>query len=195
MKRVVVFSLLVGVFLTVDARVGARPLPNAGAGQDAETAQSNKGQPTGSKFTPAERRSMVSLHNAARAAVGVSPLTWSPELATFAQKWATQLARTNCVAQQRPASGEWKELYGSGVYGGKGPAAGPAEAFAMWERSKKFYQGQPVSASDLRAANYTQLVWSATTQFGCGKAVCSDGTVIVICNYDPKGNVVGEKPY
>ena len=56
-------------------------------------------------------------------------------------------------------------------------------------------RGQPVSATDLRAANYTQLVWGATKQFGCGKAVCKDGTVIVICNYDPKGNVVGEKPY
>jgi hypothetical protein len=29
---------------------------------------------------------------------------------------------------------------------------------------------------------------------GCGEAVC-DTTLIVACNYDPRGNVLGRKPY
>jgi pathogenesis-related protein 1 len=189
---VLIFAVLAAVILTVDARVGARPR----ADQDEAAARAEKGgQGTGSKFTAADRKAMVTSHNAARSAVGVAPLKWSRELAAFAQKWADHIASTNCVAQHRPGNAEWPRPYGEEVYGGKGPTAGPAEAFTMWESSKKFYNGQPVSATDLRAANYTQLVWSTTTQVGCGKAVCKDGTVIVICNYDPKGNIVGQKPY
>jgi len=200
MKRLFAFAILVAALLSLGARAGALPRPLTGqqgntTSDENDDSAAKKGQPTGSKFTPAERKTMLSLHNQARSAVGVAPLTWSPELAAYAQKWADHLATTNGTAQHRPFSGEWKELYGEGVYGGKASTAGVDEAFTMWERSKRFYHGEPVSASDLRAANYTQLVWSTTTQFGCGKATAKDGTVIIICNYDPQGNVVGQKPY
>jgi pathogenesis-related protein 1 len=193
MKRVFLFALLFAVFLTVDARAGVPGQDKTGD----DTDQANKGKPTGSKFAPAERKTMLQLHNAERSSVGVAPLTWSPDLAAYAQKWADNLAATGTTPQHRPTSGEWKELYGEGVYGGFGANAGVNDAFANWMASKKFYKGQPVSASDLRAANYTQLVWGASTQIGCGKAISKDSnkTLIIICNYDPKGNVVGQKPY
>jgi pathogenesis-related protein 1 len=193
MQRLLVFAVLCALFLTVDARAGVPGQETA----DDDTAQNKGAKPTGSKFTSAERRTMMQLHNAERSSVGVPPLKWSPELATYAQKWADHLASTGTTPQHRPATGEWKELYGEGVYGGFGPNAGVNDAFTNWMASKKFYKGQPVSASDLRAANYTQLVWSTSTQIGCGKAISKDrnSTVIIICNYDPKGNMVGQKPY
>jgi len=191
MKRLLVFATLLAALLTLDARAN---LQNKAGDSDDDTARAAK-QPTGSKFTPAERKTMLQLHNKERASVGVDALAWSPDLAAYAQKWADHLVATNSTAQHRPSSGEWKELYGEGVYGGLGPNAGVADAFANWMSSKKFYRGQPVSASDLRAANYTQLVWSTTTRIGCGKAVAKDGTIVVICNYDPMGNMVGQKPY
>ncbi|MDH3976346.1 MAG: hypothetical protein OEV42_18935 [Deltaproteobacteria bacterium] len=42
--------------------------------------------------------------------------------------------------------------------------------------------------------NYTQVIWKKTRPAGCAKALCS-GSALVVCNYDPPGNVVGEKPY
>ena len=42
--------------------------------------------------------------------------------------------------------------------------------------------------------HYTQVVWANTLSVGCGVAVCPTGT-IVVCNYAPPGNYVGEKPY
>jgi hypothetical protein len=28
-----------------------------------------------------------------------------------------------------------------------------------------------------------------------GKAVCKNGATIIVANYDPRGNMMGEKPY
>ena len=46
------------------------------------------------------------------------------------------------------------------------------------------------------------LVWRDTRRVGCGVAACTSGSpfrakdwTLVVCNYDPPGNVVGEKPY
>ncbi|MEY3405870.1 MAG: hypothetical protein RL161_1300, partial [Bacteroidota bacterium] len=38
-------------------------------------------------------------------------------------------------------------------------------------------------------------VWSQTTHVGMAKAVCKDGSVLVVANYDPPGNYIGQKPY
>jgi hypothetical protein len=46
--------------------------------------------------------------------------------------------------------------------------------------------------------HYTQVVWRASTQIGCGVTSCGSGFRMqteVICNYAPAGNFVGEKPY
>ena len=36
---------------------------------------------------------------------------------------------------------------------------------------------------------FTQLVWATTTHVGCGKARSSNGKVIVVAYYYPRGNV------
>ena len=97
MNRLLVFAVLLAALLAVDARAGVQDQGKTG-GADEETARAEKGgQPTGSKFAPAERRTMMKLHNEERTSVGVSPLTWSPDLAAYAQKWADHLASTNAT--------------------------------------------------------------------------------------------------
>ena len=51
-------------------------------------------------------------------------------------------------------------------------------------------------------SHYTQAVWRATTQLGCGAALCDDllgtGTGAAtyhVCLYDPVGNVIGQAQY
>ena len=36
---------------------------------------------------------------------------------------------------------------------------------------------------------FTQMVWAASQTFGCGKARSSNGKVIVVAYYYPKGNI------
>ena len=70
-----------------------------------------------------------------------------------------------------------------------------ADAVTAWESEKKYYHGQTLNSSNwYDSGHYTQIVWKDTEQIGCAKAEC-DGNIIVVCNYNPPGNVLGQKPY
>ena len=45
------------------------------------------------------------------------------------------------------------------------------------------------------SAHYTQMVWGKSTMVGFGLATTKDGKTVVVANYNPRGNVEGEKPY
>src|SRR4051794_38956705 len=62
---------------------------------------------------------------------------------------------------------------------------------------KSYEPGTPIPRpEDFRAGHYTQMVWKA---IGAGKAIIQEserkGWRVVVCDYDPPGNVAGEKPY
>jgi hypothetical protein len=48
-----------------------------------------------SALSAKEAVELVAYHNKARRDVGVAPVRWSPVLATIAQQWADELARTD----------------------------------------------------------------------------------------------------
>ncbi|NET40232.1 MAG: hypothetical protein F6K19_51255 [Cyanothece sp. SIO1E1] len=43
--------------------------------------------------------------------------------------------------------------------------------------------------------HYTQVVWRRTNKLGCGIADHRRLGKIVVCNYDPPGNFLGQRPY
>jgi pathogenesis-related protein 1 len=149
---------------------------------------------TGSRLTPEEIQNLITLHTNIRAEVKAEPLTWSKELATYAQKWADHLAATKCDLAHRPLSGEWKQIYGENLFTGSAKFFTVADAVKLWESEKKNYKGQAISSGTANSGHYTQLVWKSAKQVGCGKAVCK-GNLIVVCNYDPPGNIAGQLPY
>ena len=162
-------------------------------------AQSNKiaiAYPSmGSRLSLKEVQQLVSLHNKVRADVGVGPVTWSKELAIYAQEWANHLASTNCSLQHRPPSGKWKREYGENLFMGTVGYFGVADAVRSWESEKRYYRGQTLDHSNwYNSGHYTQMVWKESQQIGCAKAECN-GNLIIVCNYDPPGNVLGQKPY
>jgi len=147
------------------------------------------------RLTAEEIRILINLHNKARSNVGVGPLVWSKSLAGYAQSWADHLASTSCRLEHRPHSGKWKQEYGENLFMGTTGYYGAADAVRAWESEKSLYHGESLSPSNwYPSGHYTQLVWKNTSQIGCAKAECR-GNVIVVCNYDPPGNVMGQKPY
>lgn len=151
--------------------------------------------PIGSRLSENEVRTLVTLHNRARAEVGVEPLVWSRSLAVWAQSWADHLASTSCRMEHRPRSGRWRQLYGENLLMGRAGYHGVVDAPREWEKEKPLYRGAALSSSNWHpAGHYTQMVWKNTSRIGCAKAECH-GNVIVVCNYDPPGNVLGQKPY
>jgi pathogenesis-related protein 1 len=39
------------------------------------------------------------------------------------------------------------------------------------------------------------MIWHSTTELGMGQANCAGGGTVVVAEYNPPGNYIGEKPY
>lgn len=152
---------------------------------------------TGSTFTAAGVESFVAYHNAVRKEVGVAAVEWSPDIAAHAQCWADRLALKGAL-EHRPAEGPWGRVYGENLAIDRSIFA-CAEA---WHAEVKEYPAvEPIPAdfASFAAGHYTQMVWQKTIRIGAGAAVVKDGPfkgmVVVACNYDPPGNMIGQTPY
>ena len=138
------------------------------------------------------------MHNAARRAVGVAPVTWSPRIARYAQAWANRLANMQTL-RHRPHTGPWKQQYGENLAmaGGSNAVATYGETGSrQWLSEKRRYNHRSRSLAGV--GHYTQMVWRKTRRMGCGISRYSKGpwhNVILVCNYDPPGNMMGESPY
>jgi len=155
-----------------------------------------------SKLTAAERQSALNLHNQVRAEVGVGQLTWSEQLAGVAQQWADHIAASGRM-QHRPRSGAGASQFGENLAMGFDSSGGYTviSGINSWYQEKAaFRPGQTVSNGNLQAVgHYTQMVWKGSTQVGMGKAIIQTGPqrgwLIVVANYNPPGNFLGQAPY
>jgi pathogenesis-related protein 1 len=129
---------------------------------------------------------VMARHNFYRNEVGVDDLEWSDELAASAQKWANQLGK-NCAFKHSSSE------YGENIWMGTSGAFTTADVVDSWGSEKEDYTYSDNSCSDV-CGHYTQIVWSTTQYVGCGVVSC-DGFDIWVCQYDPAGNVTGQKPY
>lgn len=149
------------------------------------------GEPTGLE-------GITDLHNQTRAMVSppaqpaLSPLTWSPTLAATAQAWAD-----GCVYAHSNGS------YGENIFASAGSSPTAYDVVSSWasESVDYVYSGNDCSGV---CGHYTQIVWRETTALGCGIAHCTANSPfgagsptwdLVVCEYDPPGNYIGERPY
>jgi len=165
---------------------------------------------------------MTAAHNAIRAEVSVNPplpdLSWSEDLAQFAQEWADNLANAaNCGTifhRDQRMYGENIAFRGSSrltkEYAAEEAVQSWADEIECWEYGTILGNNAPTASSescdpvciDLQhssgCGHYTQLVWRNTREVGCGYAQCVDGNFtdeIWVCNYSPPGNFIGQTPY
>ncbi len=151
--------------------------------------------------TAREADELVRYHNKARDEVGVGPVEWSPALARFAQEWADEVARTGRIGH-RPGEGQFAQKYGENIAWGSGGGFDVLTGARSWYEEKESYTpGTPIPEDfrDFKAGHYTQMVWKDSTEIGAGRAVIQTGdrkgSLFVVCNYNPRGNMVGEKPF
>ncbi len=185
-----------GIILSwTEGRAAGKAGPKGNVGSLNSRPDDAKGGSIGSHLTPLEVGQLLTSHNRARAEVGLAPLAWSNALAVYAQKWADHIASTSGLMEHRPHSGRWKQEHGENLFMGTAGYYGVADAVMAWEKEKIEYDGGAVDRYNVHACgHYTQLIWRNTKRIGCAKVRCA-GDVIVVCNYDPPGNVLGQTPY
>lgn len=137
---------------------------------------------------PAWSQEMLQAHNQWRQQTNIPPLTWSDDLAQYAQNWANHLASDNFKLYHRP-----NNPYGENLTWAAHQRLSPTQVVNMWGDEIKDYNYNTNQCSAV-CGHYTQLVWENTTEVGCAR-VHSGHQELWVCNYNPPGNYRGQKPY
>ena len=149
---------------------------------------------TGSNVTPEDAQAVLDHHNKIRQDLGIPPLTWSKDVAAFAQQWADSLANFNDCNIKHHSN----ELgYGENIFGASSADVfKPIDASLAWYKEKEKYTYSKLGEGNwYETAHYTQMIWKNTTEMGMGIATCPSGGLVIVANYSPAGNYSGEYPY
>ena len=143
------------------------------------------------------RQAMLNDQNAARAAAGATPLTWSDPLAADAAAYARTLADTGRFEHAVQGQGPGRE--GENLWTGTRDAYSYDEMVGHWVSERKEVVDLPVPMSSRTGrfgdvGHYTQIVWRATTHVGCAMASNKTDDYLV-CRYSPPGNIVGLRDF
>jgi uncharacterized protein YkwD len=126
-------------------------------------------------------------HNQIRARLGLKPLIWSDDLAESARSWAQSLLARG-VFFHKP-----NNPYGENLFFVDGRLYEGEEVVQRWSSEAVDYDRSTNTCSTV-CGHYTQIVWRDTRRVGCA-AVNVDLRQIWVCEYDPPGNYIGERPY
>lgn len=133
---------------------------------------------------------LLAAHNAYRSNLGLPPLQWSGRLAANAQSWAEHLAETGEFEHSGPGQNLAMATSGSESL---------TQLVDLWgSEQADFTNGTfpdiSTTGNWMDVGHYSQMVWRATTEVGCGFAE-GNGQDILVCDYDPPGNVMGERAF
>ena len=157
---------------------------------------------TGSRLTQQQAQQMVNYHNQKRAEVGNGNVSWSTQIAQYAQQRADQIARTKQLAHLPQGQNPYGENLASGGSTGGGVVYTVINACDGWYSEKaKMPRNARTMTFDLfnkGVGHYTQMVWKGSTQIGAGISQYQQGAftmTVVVCGYNPPGNVINQAIY
>ncbi|MBN3323916.1 GAPR1 protein, partial [Atractosteus spatula] len=170
---------------------GAKPPEDAskGAGLKPQPGQRNGQQADGSapdSFT----RDILQACNEKRQAHGAPPLSLNSEMSRGAQSWAESLLATRVLKHSTTTYGEniWAKT------GGPGITATGQEVVDSWYKEMDNYDfSRP--GSQTKTGHFTQLVWRSSQELGVGLANSGTGSVIVVAQFQPAGNITNPGYY
>ena len=137
----------------------------------------------------AQKAAILDAHNAFRKPLRESSLTWNEELSELAENWALILAKKDKAIHHRPDN-EYGENISYFSY-----EDDLSYGVSLWTDEKKDFEYKPIGDDYAISGHYTQVIWKNTTEVGCGCAKGKSGYYYFVCNYNPHGNVIGQKPY
>lgn len=180
----------VACLLAAACMPGAETDPDAGAG-------------TSGPAPTADAQAWVDLHNAVRRDAQPPPspplpaLTWSAGAATVAQAWADR-----CMYEHNQGRGDRGENIAASAPPGHWSIADVVRAWAS--EAQDYDYASNTCAAGKQCGHYTQIVWRTTLRVGCAHRVCDVNSPFGgqlpswdfwVCDYEPPGNWVGQRPY
>ncbi|XP_022106668.1 cysteine-rich secretory protein LCCL domain-containing 2-like [Acanthaster planci] len=161
---------------------------------------------TAVSLTPEEKDVFLNAHNELRSnvdpeAANMMFMNWDKSLALMAQAWSAK-----CIwdhGQPTPNISPFTSL-GQNMYliTGYGNRPSGRAVSTFWYNENRHYTFETDACSGVTCDHYTQLVWAKSRSLGCGMAFCKSvsntkwrDVWIVTCNYGPRGNTAGHKPY
>jgi hypothetical protein len=155
------------------------------------------GVDAGSTLT-AFQQALLSAHDAVRANAMPAPspvlpsMQWSASAQALAEDWA---ARCNFMHRDPNSLGE-------NLSAGTQEAT-PTSVVNDWASERADYTYPTNSCAPGKACgHYTQIVWRTSVGLGCAQQRCTTGSpfgsgpwYFLVCDYDPAGNYIGQKPY
>lgn len=151
---------------------------------------------SGAVLPAGEQQEVVDAHDVVRARAtpapspALPPVSWSNAAASQAQDWASR-----CVFEHRAPNNFGENL---ALFSPRDLT--PTEVVELWATEAADYDYDTNACTGEQCGHYTQIVWRDSVGVGCGFSECDDVPgfgpgVFWVCNYDPPGNFVGEKPY
>ncbi|KAI9006614.1 CAP domain-containing protein [Phycomyces nitens] len=122
---------------------------------------------------------VLKAHNKLRAKHGAPALKWSTTLAKYAQEWTNK-----CEFQH--SQGPYGENLAMGY-------SSFTKAINGWYNEESSYDYNNPGFG-MKTGHFTQVVWKATTEVGCGVATCANqgNARLYVCSYREPGNMVGD---
>ena len=162
-----------------------------------------------------ERDALLAQHNQIRSAAlpsaaNMTCLTWDADLETVAQNWATQCNffhnpnRGSAYAALSTNTGQVGENIYITTASRASALTGANGATALWAAELSDYTCASNSCTPGKVCgHYTQLVWVNTRRVGCAVQLCAtviglpnfSNAQLVVCDYNPAGNFIGQTPY
>jgi|APTNR8051073442_1049403.scaffolds.fasta_scaffold27940_2 uncharacterized protein YkwD len=175
--------------------------PNAGGNVNAG-GNAAVGGNTGSGLTAQQAQQIVAYHNQKRAEVGNGNVSWSAQIAQYAQQRADQIARNKQLAHLPQGQNPYGEnLASGGSTGGAGGYTVISACDGWYAEKAKLPRNARTMTVDLfnkGVGHYTQMVWKGSTQIGAGISQYQQGgftMTVVVCCYNPPGNVINQAIY
>jgi len=149
------------------------------------------------QVTPADQAAILAAHNNARQEVGVAALVWDDALATDAQAWVDFLIANRGGELDHGSNAD--ALSSAAKNQGENLNAGrpPGDMTIGWYAEKAAFDASPDKTvqNGISWGHYSQMVWSTTTNVGCGTAPGGPFGRVNACRYSPGGNFLGQPPF
>jgi len=129
------------------------------------------------------------VHNEYRRKHGVPDLKLSESLCSYAKEWAKTLAREDRFGH-RPDGKYGENIYCMWSSDPQQNVTAKDACQSWYKEIKDFTFGAEPRV--LKSGHFTQMIWKNSQELGMGLARSKNGRVIIVANYNPRGNYIGQ---